>query len=116
MTATRGLTTKQLREIEEELLGERARLKRSMEMQTASDGATTVASRFATRAPASEEGGVALALATRTHARYAAILDALTRLAAGAYGVCVSCNGRIPYGRLLVMPEATRCVACGPRL
>jgi DnaK suppressor protein len=116
MTATRALTTKQRQQIEAELLAERARLERSMEMQTAGDGAMTVAGGFATPAPSSEEGGVALALATRTHARYAAILEALTRLAAGTYGICVSCNGRIPYGRLLVMPEAARCVACGPRL
>ena len=115
MIATRGLTTKQLREIEEELLGERARLGRAIEMQSTSDGAMTVTSGFANCAPASEESGVALALASRTHARYAAIVDALARLAAGTYGVCMSCNGRIPYGRLLVMPEATRCVTCGPR-
>ena len=98
MTALHGLTRSQRRELEGELLAERARLERSMD------------------APGAGEGGVALALATRTHARYAAILDALSRLATGSYGACAGCNARIPYGRLLVMPEATRCVACGPRL
>ena len=112
MTTSQGLTTKQLRELETELLRERARLERSLELQSAGDAAVTG---VASRRPTTEEGGVALALSTRTHARYAAILDALTRLAAGTYGVCAACNGRIPYGRLLVMPETTRCVACGPR-
>jgi RNA polymerase-binding transcription factor len=116
MTAARGLTTKQLRQIEQELLGERARLERSMEAQSSSDGAMAAAGGFATRAPAIEEDGVALALATRIPARYAAIMDALTRLEAGTYGACVSCDTRIPFGRLLVMPEATRCVTCGSRI
>lgn len=115
MTATRELTRKQLQQIEEELLGERARLERSMEMQSVDDARVPATWGVASRVAASEEGGVALALASRTQARYAAIVDALTRLAAGTYGVCVSCTGRIPYGRLLVMPEATRCVTCGPR-
>jgi RNA polymerase-binding transcription factor DksA len=116
MIASRELTTKQLQQIEEELLAERARLEGSMEIQGASDGGMTATGGVATPARATEEGGLALALATRTHARYAAIVDALSRLAAETYGVCVSCNGRIPYGRLLVMPEATRCVTCGSRL
>jgi DnaK suppressor protein len=115
MIASRGLTTKQRQQIEEDLLAERARLERSIEMEGATDSGMTATGGVATRAPATEEGGIALALATRTRARYAAIVDALSRLAAGTYGVCVSCNGRIPYGRLVVMPEATRCVTCGPR-
>ena len=116
MIATRGLTTKQLQQIEEELHGERVRLERSMELHSANDGAMTAAGGVATRVSATQGGGVGLALATRTHERYAAIVDALTRLAAGTYGVCVSCDNRIPFGRLLVMPEATRCVTCGPRI
>ncbi|MDQ3997697.1 MAG: TraR/DksA C4-type zinc finger protein [Gemmatimonadota bacterium] len=116
MTGTRQLTTKQLQQIEQELLGERARLERSMEMQSVDDAGAPATWSVASRVPASEEGGLALALASRTQARYTAIVDALTRLAAGTYGVCVGCTGRIPYGRLLVMPEATRCVTCGPRI
>jgi DnaK suppressor protein len=113
---TKELTRKQLQELESELLAERARLQRSLELQGDSGAGTGAAVDAVPRVPASEEGGVALALVTRTHARYTAILDALTRLAAGTYGICAGCNGRIPFGRLLVMPEATRCVACGPRL
>lgn len=116
MTASQELTRNQLRELETELLAERARLERSLELQSDGGAATSPTVGVASRVPASEEGGVALALATRTRARYAAIVDGLTRLADGTYGVCADCNGRIPYGRLLVMPEATRCVTCGPRL
>lgn len=113
MAAIRELTTKQLQQLESELLRERARLERSLEVRSVSDDATDG---VVTRAPASEEGGVALALATRTNARYAAVLNALSRLTAGTYGICTACNSRIPFGRLLVMPEATACVTCGPRV
>jgi DnaK suppressor protein len=112
---TKELTRKQLHELEAELLAERARLERSLELQGDRGLETGAVAGAVPRVPASEEGGVALALATRTQARYAAILDALTRLAAGTYGICAGCNGRIPYGRLLAMPEATGCVTCGPR-
>lgn len=37
---------------------------------------------------------------------------ALTRLDAGAYGICVDCSERIPAARLKAKPEAIRCVGC----
>lgn len=114
MTTSHGLTRNGLRELKAELLRERAHLERSLGARLESDGSFAVGS-FAPRAPAAADGGLALALETRTHARYGAILDALTRLASGTYGICVSCGDRIPYGRLIVMPEVARCLACGAR-
>ncbi len=29
-----------------------------------------------------------------------------------SFGVCSRCRGQIPMGRILVMPESTRCVQC----
>lgn len=40
---------------------------------------------------------------------------ALQRLAAGSYGVCVSCGEEIPRTRLTVEPTATRCLKCQVR-
>ena len=40
---------------------------------------------------------------------------ALTRVDAGAYGVCEGCGRPIPIGRLRVRPMATLCVACAER-
>jgi DnaK suppressor protein len=37
---------------------------------------------------------------------------ALAKLADGSYGVCDSCGGPIPVGRLKVAPESVLCVAC----
>ena len=109
MTTQNTLTRVQLRELEAELHGERARLERLME-----DHAIA-------RAPAAAidghgDGGsevyAAAGVQTRTDARYDSIVAALERLAAGTYGICTGCAQAIPYGRLIVMPEATSCVAC----
>lgn len=105
------LTRAQLRELETELEREQARLERSMSVDAGHDMASSIDA--APRVPGSAEGGVAMALATRVQARYQAILDALTRLAAGTYGTCIRCGSGIPYGRLVALPEAARCVECG---
>ena len=113
MNTTHVLNRKQVRELEGELLRERARLERALASDTESNGATEPG--IALRASAAAEGGLALALENRAHARYGAVLDALTRLDTGTYAVCMSCSNRIPYERLIVVPETTRCVACGSR-
>jgi len=38
--------------------------------------------------------------------------EALERLAAGTYGVCVVCGREIPAARLAIRPAARTCVAC----
>jgi RNA polymerase-binding transcription factor DksA len=49
----------------------------------------------------------------RLVARHQAVSDALARIEANEYGICTNCNELIPYGRLLAMPETTRCIGCG---
>jgi DnaK suppressor protein len=51
------------------------------------------------------------ALNDRRH-RIHQIEHALERLAAGTYGWCERCGGRIPAVRLQAFPSATLCVAC----
>ncbi len=55
------------------------------------------------------------ALRRATQAERAEIDAALERVAAGTYGVCVSCGLPIPVGRLAARPMATMCVACAER-
>lgn len=45
----------------------------------------------------------------------AEIEEALRRIAAGTYGRCNSCGGRIPSKRLEVLPCTTRCIDCQRR-
>lgn len=40
---------------------------------------------------------------------------ALTRIAAGTYGVCERCGGPISAERLAALPYAVRCVSCAER-
>ncbi len=106
------LSRRQLRELEAELLSERKRLERSMDVDTYMDeslwngdvGITTLT-----------DGGVGGGVQTQTHARYDAIVNALDRLATGSYGTCAGCDRPISYGRLIVMPEVRHCIACGSR-
>ena len=37
---------------------------------------------------------------------------ALEKLGEGTYGVCDSCGGEIPAGRLRIRPESTLCIGC----
>ncbi|WP_449063518.1 TraR/DksA family transcriptional regulator [Planomonospora algeriensis] len=53
-----------------------------------------------------------LEVATR-HRR--SVLEALSRIDDGCYGVCVDCGRPVPEGRLEARPEASRCVQCQSR-
>ena len=112
MNAAHHLTQAQLRDLEDELRTERARLERSIATRTGADDATPTTGSIV---PGGSQaaGGLAVALETRIFDRHQMLDSALRRLEAGTYGVCVSCHNPIPYGRLLVMPEATYCVGCG---
>lgn len=40
------------------------------------------------------------------------ILEALSRMRSGTYGVCQGCRNPIPYTRLLAIPETLACINC----
>ena len=111
MIAARRLTQAQLRDLEVELRDQRARLERSIATRMDADDAAPAMGSL--RGDAQPPGGLAIALETRVFDRHQMLDVALRRLEAGTYGVCVSCHNPIPYGRLVVMPEATYCVGCG---
>ena len=110
MNTARHLTQAQLRDLEDELRTERTRLERSIAMRNGDDVAPAMGS---TQGDMRAGGGLAVVLETRNLERHEMIDSALRRLEAGTYGMCASCHNPIPYGRLLVMPEATYCVRCG---
>jgi len=112
MNAARPLTQAQLRDLEDELRSEHARLQRSIATRMGADDAPP-AMGSVLRGSAQNRGGLAVALETRIFDRHEMLDSALRRLEEGTYGLCVSCRNPIPYGRLLAMPEATYCVSCG---
>ena len=111
MSTARALTQSQLRDLENELRSERARLERSVRAQE--DAGRREPGDEGSIYDLASGGGLGIGLQTSTSARLEAIVAALTRVADGTYGACSSCRAPIPYGRLLVMPETTLCVACG---
>ena len=112
MARVQGLSPRQLRELEAELRSERKRLERFMDVDMYMDESLSNGDGGLTTLTEAGIGGLAQ---TRTHTRYDAIVNALDRLAAGTYGTCLGCDRPIPYGRLIVMPEAMHCIACSSR-
>ena len=112
MRTARALNQLQIQDLEAELHSERARLERSIIAQEAA--ARHESGDYDAGYDLTIGNGVnGVGLQTNTSARLEAIVAALARLADGSYGTCSSCGARISYGRLLVMPETTLCVACG---
>ncbi len=48
--------------------------------------------------------------------RLARIEAALVKIAAGSYGFCEECEGRIPKTRLEAIPDTPHCVKCAAKL
>lgn len=92
--ATSTLTMAEVRMLVRELNSDRERIARSLSL--------------AAELPANDAAGTV----ERSQVRYEAVVAALERVADGTYGICTQCGESIPFGRLLVMPEVTHCVAC----
>lgn len=110
--ASSALTRAQRRELEQDLRGEQARLERLMRD---ANGGPAERARPAPMAVDDGHAGLTVLLHGRAADRYQAVLNALERMDGGGYGICVSCQQAIPFGRLLAMPEAATCVTCSAR-
>jgi DnaK suppressor protein len=56
--------------------------------------------------------GLTAGLQAREQAKLGQINEALKRLEADMYGVCVVCDAPVAFERLMVFPEAPNCAAC----
>jgi DnaK suppressor protein len=52
------------------------------------------------------------ALGERETAELDQLDEALHRIEAGTYGLCIACGAEIPADRLHAAPEVSRCIAC----
>ncbi len=111
-----SLTVDQLDALREELDRQLVKLKRSMR---ATDEALrpveldqTAVGRLS-RIDSLQNQGLTRNLHEREQIKLALLLEALSRVDAGAYGVCTGCGSHIPFGRLFVFPETPECAACG---
>lgn len=112
-----GLTREQIQELEAELRAELARIERTARNEAEDDKPDRWRDSNDNAAVnnTTEHLGIATVPPSRTAARRTAVTDALARIEAGTYGICINCERPIPYGRLIAMPETALCVSCGAR-
>lgn len=112
------LSESQLAELRDELDAELTRLRRTL-VSTEEAAKPVLLDQSAlgrlSRVDALQNQHLEKDMLDRHRARESEVLEALRRLDDGTYGICETCGQPIPYGRLLVMPEARSCATCGPR-
>jgi DnaK suppressor protein len=102
-----------LRELEDDIRAELSRIERSLSHEAADEALIATGGVSVRVASASgADGELSVTLIDRARARRMELSEALRRIEDGRYGVCGRCGEGIAYGRLLVMPEATSCLAC----
>ena len=68
------------------------------------------------RAQINTERELEFAISEQETAELITIDNALQRIKAGTYGLCVDCKAEIPTDRLLAVPEAALCLCCQDKL
>ncbi len=68
-----------------------------------------------TRMDAINNASVAKAALREAKRKYGKLKHALSKIDEPDYGLCSNCKHPIPEGRLMLMPESTRCVRCADR-
>jgi DnaK suppressor protein len=113
MRSTGAISSAQLRELETDIRSELARIERSLAREADNEALAAPDDASSRTVPAfGADGELTATLTGRVHARQMELTEALQRIEEGRYGVCGHCGASIPYGRLLVVPEATHCLEC----
>ena len=109
------LSSEQSAELRRVLERELASLQRSMEISSEAlkpvELDQTAVGRLS-RMDSLQNQGMTRNLHEREQAKLAKVLAALARIDDGTFGVCIVCGSALPYGRLLVFPEAESCARC----
>lgn len=111
----RHLSPDQVTELRAELDRQLRRLERSMEVTAEAlrpvELDQTAVGRLS-RMDSIQNHSVSRNLREREKARLAQLVEAVSRLERGTYGICTRCEAPIPFERLFVFPEAPSCSAC----
>jgi len=111
MQVREKLTRSELREIETLLTSEIDRLERVRDPFHFPDDDSD--SYRGLETPVSDYTGTSSPVALlERDGQYHALTEALQRLRAGTYGLCVDCGNSISKDRLLVIPETEHCRGC----
>jgi len=104
-----------LLELREELECELVRVRRSLRISEETSGPVmldqTAVGRLS-RMDAIQSQAMQKELLARDAGRLGELEAALKRMDEGRYGVCAACGSQVPYGRLLVVPDARNCAGC----
>ena len=110
-----GLSSEQTAELRRVLERELASLQRSMAISSEAlkpvELDQTAVGRLS-RMDSLQNQGMTRNLHEREQAKLAKVQAALARIEGGTFGTCIVCESPLPYGRLLVFPEAESCARC----
>jgi len=110
------LTPKQIDSLKKDLLSELSRLERSIAVSEQASEVVeldqTAVGRLS-RMSSLQSQSMAKNLQEREAVKLASIVDALKRIEAGTYGLCLECGEPVSFGRLSVFPESRECAPCG---
>jgi DnaK suppressor protein len=105
------MATPDLASVRRVLLDERARLLEEIGEAIVAPGQMTYGSQAAAASQVFAQQRD-LALRERSDQQLVLVDEALARLEAGTFGICVRCGGPIPVERLDALPWAARCIDC----
>ncbi|MEA2611332.1 MAG: DnaK suppressor protein, partial [Chloroflexota bacterium] len=111
LTYHRGMATPDLASVRRVLLDERARLLDEIGEAIVAPGQMTYGSQAAAASQVFAQQRD-LALRERSDQQLVLVDEALARLEAGTFGICVRCEGPIAVERLEALPWAARCIDC----
>ncbi len=108
------MTDKEREEIRAEILAQMAEIKGSLAAHKESSKPVEPDNAIGrlTRMEAISARHISEASLENALARFSRLENALKRLDTEDYGICSMCEEDIPFKRLLLIPESTRCVSC----
>jgi RNA polymerase-binding protein DksA len=121
---TRQLSPSTLKKLRRKLEADQADFRETIDehLQDLEEARLAMASGERSADPASTETGSAatvfeaeLSVLRNTQELLDQVDDALERLDAGTYGICMNCGRAIPAARLTALPYTTLCVECAAR-
>jgi DnaK suppressor protein len=110
-----NLTRQQILEIRESLERTMRRLERSVKASGNGSASREIDQSSVgrlSRIEALQNQGLTQNLQERERTQFDEVMQALSRLDAGTYGVCTTCRAAIAHERLLVFPETRTCGEC----
>jgi len=96
------------------LLDEQQKLRQELANTTVTPGEVNIGigNHMAEDATAAFDQAAAVSLRRGTARTLRQVDEALERMSAGTYGVCVRCGDEIDFARLKAIPQATLCMGC----